>query len=156
MAENTVSLFGFEIKRKKEGNKEAERIKSVVAPQSDDGAGYVTASGSHFGQYIDIDGDNTKDNIAMINKYRGISIHPEVDMAIEDIVNEAIVNNAEEDTLSLNTDGIDAPDNIKKVIQEEFKNVLAMFDASEHAHDLFKRWYIDGRMYHHILVDEKN
>ena len=156
MAENTVSLFGFEIKRKKQSDKEAERIKSVVAPQSDDGAGYITASGSHFGQYIDIDGDNTKDNIAMINKYRGISIHPEVDMAIEDIVNEAIVNNADESTLSLNTDEIDAPDNIKKIVQEEFDNVLSMFDASEHAHDLFKRWYIDGRIYHHILVDEKN
>jgi|TARA_B110000261_G_scaffold164272_2_gene213076 hypothetical protein len=156
MAENTVSLFGFEIKRKKQGDKDSERIKSVVAPQNDDGAGYVTASGSHFGQYVDIDGDNTKDNIAMINKYRGIAVHPEVDMAIEDIVNEAIVNNSDESTLSLNTDDIEAPDNIKKIVQEEFKNVLSMFDASEHAHDLFKRWYIDGRIYHHILVDEKN
>ena len=136
MAENTVSLFGFEIKRKKEGNKEAERIKSVVAPQSDDGAGYVTASGSHFGQYIDIDGDNTKDNIAMINKYRGISIHPEVDMAIEDIVNEAIVNNAEEDTLSLNTDGIAAIQGI--TIRDD------LFDRYKSSEDFIQKYIFPG------------
>ncbi len=103
MADNSIRLFGFELKRtKKEDN--IEKLKSVVAPQSDDGAGYVTASGSHFGQYVDIDGDNAKDIFALINKYRGIAVHPEVDMAIEDIVNEAIVNNGDEDTLSLNLD----------------------------------------------------
>ena len=155
MADNSIRLFGFELKRtKKEDN--IEKLKSVVAPQSDDGAGYVTASGSHFGQYVDIDGDNAKDMFALINKYRGIAVHPEVDMAIEDIVNEAIVNNGDEDALSLNLDNVEAPDNIKKSMEEEFNNVLSMFDATEHAHDLFKRWYIDGRIYHHVLVDEKN
>jgi hypothetical protein len=155
MADNSIRLFGFELKRtKKEDN--IEKLKSVVAPQSDDGAGYVTASGSHFGQYVDIDGDNAKDMFALINKYRGIAVHPEVDMAIEDIVNEAIVNNGDEDALSLNLDNVEAPDNIKKSMEEEFNKVLSMFDATEHAHDLFKRWYIDGRIYHHVLVDEKN
>jgi len=155
MADNTLKLFGFEFKRTKKDEGQ-EKLKSVIAPKSDDGAGYITASGSHFGQYIDIDGDNAKDNVTLIQKYRGISIHPEVDMAIEDIVNEAIVNNGDDDTIKLNTDEIEAPDNIKKQIQEEFKHVLSLFDATEHAHDLFKRWYIDGRIYHHILVDENN
>ena len=125
MADNSIRLFGFELKRtKKEDN--IEKLKSVVAPQSDDGAGYVTASGSHFGQYVDIDGDNAKDMFALINKYRCIAVHPEVDMAIEDIVNEAIVNNGDEDALSLNLDNVEAPDNIKKSMEfcEIFGNLL--------------------------------
>jgi len=152
---NSVKLFGFEFKRAKK-NTGQEKLKSVIAPQSDDGAGYITASGSHFGQYVDIDGDNTKDNVGLIQKYRGIATHPEVDMAIEDIVNEAIVNDGENATISLNLDDVEVQDNIKDQIQEEFGHVLSMFDASEHCHDIFKRWYIDGRIYHHILVDDKN
>ena len=155
MADNSIKLFGFELRKTKKDEGQ-EKLKSVIAPNSDDGAGYITASGSHFGQYIDIDGDNAKDNISLINKYRGIASHPEVDMAIEDIVNESIVNNGDDDTLKLNIDDVDAPDSIKKQIQEEFNKVLSLFDATEHSHDLFKRWYIDGRIYHHILVDEKN
>jgi hypothetical protein len=157
MADNEFTkLFGFEFRRAGKKDENKQKLKSVIAPQSDDGAGYVTASGSHFGQYVDIDGDNTKDNISLIQKYRGIATHPEVDMAIEDIVNEAIVNNEDDITLKLNLDEIETQDNIKEQIQEEFKYVLSLFDATEHAHDLFKRWYIDGRIYHHILIDENN
>ena len=85
-ADKTLKLFGFEIKRAGK-----DKLKSIVPPQDEDGAGYVTAAGTHFGQYLNLDGDDTKDNHALIMKYRGISQHPEVDAAIEDLTNESIV-----------------------------------------------------------------
>ena len=90
MAENdrTIKLFGFEIKRT--STDDPKKKPSIVPARDDDGAGYVTASGSHYGQYINIDGDDVKDNYNMIMKYRGVAMHPEVDAAIEDIVNESI------------------------------------------------------------------
>ena len=77
MADNTLKLFGFEIKRSKKSDADAKKLKSIVPPVDEDGAGYVTASGTHFAQYVDIDGDKSKDNAALILKYRGISMHNE-------------------------------------------------------------------------------
>ena len=89
-----LRLFGFEIKRAK---KPDEKLTSIVPPVDDDGAGYVTAAGAHYGTYVNVDGDShVKDNIANIRQYRGVSIHPEVDAAIEDIVNESIVSSENE------------------------------------------------------------
>src|SRR6056300_243257 len=92
MAEDSrsIKLFGFEIKRAKDGIDDPKKKPSIVPARDDDGAGYVTASGTHFGQYLNIDGDDSKDNHQMIMQYRGVAMHPEVDMAIEDIVNESI------------------------------------------------------------------
>ena len=155
MADNRgLKLFGFEIKRS--GADSEDKLKSVVPPQSDDGAGYVTSYGSHYGQYIDIDGDAAKDNHQLILKYRGVSVHPEVDMAIENIVNEAIVADDTESGVELYLDDVDAPDNIKKQMTEEFDNILSMMDFSENGHDIFRRWYIDGRIYHHLIIDGSN
>jgi hypothetical protein len=156
MADNSLRLFGFEIKRAQTQEKENLRIKSVVPADTDDGAGYVTASGSHYGQYIDIDGSNAKDNHQLISKYRGIAVHPEVDMAIEDIVNESIISDDDKNPVELSLDDVDAPEKIKKQITEEFYDILSMLNFSENGHDIFKRWYIDGRIYHHLVVDEKN
>ena len=95
MAEPSIKLFGFEIKRTKAAEQEEKKKVSIVPKNDEDGAGYVTASVSgHYGQYVDINGDQAKDNHQLIMKYRGISMHPEVDMAIEDIVNESIVTAA--------------------------------------------------------------
>ena len=158
MAEDNkgFTLFGFELKRVE---KEDPKKKPSIVPKTDeDGAGYVTASGSHYGQYVSMDGDDTKDNAQLIMKYRGTAMHPECDAAIEDIVNESIVaaTEAGEQTVQLNLDKLKVSDGIKKQIQEEFDNIISMLNFNELGHDIFKRWYIDGRLYHHLVVNETN
>ena len=140
MADNSLKLFGFEIKRANSSEKAQSKIKSVVPKADDDGAGYVTASGSHFGQYLDIDGSSAKDNYQMIRKYRGVAVHPEVDNAIEDIVNESIVGSSDLNPISLTLEDVDFPENIKKQVQEEFTNILGMLNFEENGHDIFRRW----------------
>ena len=153
-----MKLFGFELKRsdKKDPNKENEKLPSIVPKTDDDGAGYVTASGSHYGQYIDINGDNAKDNAELIMKYRGISQHPEVDAAIEDIVNESISGSEQESPVQINLDGVEASDKIKKTITDEFYDICSMLNFNELGHDMFRSWYIDGRLVHHLVVNESN
>jgi hypothetical protein len=154
MAENdrSVKLFGFEIKRAEQ--EDPKKKPSIVPARDDDGAGYVTASGSHYGQYINLDGDDSKDNYQLIMKYRGVSHHPEVDMAIEDIVNEAVVGGEKSKSITINLDDIDIPDNVKKTVTEEFDNIYGMLNFNELGHDIFRRWYVDGRIYHHLVVNE--
>ena len=156
MADNTgLRLFGFEIKRAKD--KSAEKLQSIVPPTDDDGAGYVTASGSHYGTYVNLgEGDHSKDNHQNIRQYRAVAIHPEVDAAIEDIVNESITNN-EGSPVSLVLDEVEGlSDQLKKVMTEEFDHICSMLKFTDLGHDIFRRWYVDGRLYHHLVVDEKN
>ena len=154
---NGIKLFGFEITRSKPAQAEDKKLKSIVPTVDEDGAGYVTASGSHFGQYIDFNGDTAKDNHQLIKKYRGIAEHPEVDAAIEDIVNEAIVASELESSVTLDLDKIeDLSDSIRKTMQEEFDEICSMLNFSDHGHDIFRNWYIDGRIYHHLVVNESN
>ena len=152
---NALKIFGFEIRRANQ-KQEDKKLQSIVPRQDDDGAGYVTASGSHYGQYINIDGDDSKDNHQMIMKYRGVSTHPEVDAAIEDIINESISASEAEAPVSIVLDKVEVSDQIKKGITEEFDNILSMLDFTNNGHDMFKRWYIDGRLYHHLVVNESN
>ena len=142
-----MKLFGFELVRSKrqDPTKDNEKLPSIVPKTDTDGAGYVTASGSHYGQYIDINGDNAKDNAEMIMKYRGVSTHPEVD-AIEDIVNESISGSENEAPALINLDGVETSD--KSRINEEFDNVCAMLNFNELGHDILDRgilmdvWFI--------------
>ena len=105
-----------------------------------------------------MDGDDTKDNAQLIMKYRGTAMHPECDAAIEDIVNEAIVSATEagEQSIQINLEKLKVSDGIKKQIQEEFDSIISMLNFNELGHDIFKRWYIDGRLYHHLVVNESN
>jgi hypothetical protein len=159
-----LKLFGFELKRAKsnsenEKDKKLEKLRSVVAPVDDDGAGYITASGSHYGQYIDMDGGQAKDNHQLVMKYRGVATHPEVDAAIEDIVNESIVGSELESPVTLNLDKIEdkeATDKIKELMQEEFMNICSMLKFNDLGHDIFRSFYVDGRIYFHLVADEKN
>ena len=107
-----VKIFGFEIKRAKTQDK----LKSIVPPQDEDGAGFVTAAGTHFGQYLNLDGDDTKDNHQLIMKYRGIAAHPEVDAAIEDLTNEAVIVSEKEKPVSLILDNVP----VSKAIKNKF------------------------------------
>ena len=153
-SQDSIKLFGFEIKRAKK--KEDDKAPSIVPPRDDEGGSYATASGSHYGQYLNLGDDDSKDNYQLIMKYRGNAMHPEVDMAIEDIVNEAITGSELEQTLDLNLEEVKAPDRIKKVIKEEFDEIYAMLNFKELGHDIFRRWYVDGRMYHHLVLNEAN
>lgn len=157
MAEDNsiLKLFGFELRRSNNSSNK-KPLPSIVPPQDDDGAGYVTASGTHFGQYLNMDDDQTKDNHQLIQKYRGVSQHPEVDAAIEDIVNESITSSEQESSIDINLDNVEVQDNIKKTITEEFEHIVSMLNFQDNGHDMFKRWYIDGRMYHHLVVNEAN
>jgi|TARA_B100001093_G_scaffold45132_1_gene38358 hypothetical protein len=149
-----LKLFGFELKRQEKAEKEKEKLKSIVAPTDDDGAGYVTASGSHYGQYIDMEGSQAKDNQQLIMKYRGVATHPEVDAAVEDIVNESIVGSEMDISCEINLDKVEAPDNIKNMMTEEFNKVYGMLKFTDLGHDIFRSFYVDGRIYHHLVVDE--
>lgn len=155
MADNGLKLFGFEIRRSRSAS-DRKQLPSIVPPIDDDGAGYVTASGTHYGQFINLDGDESKDNHQLIMKYRGVAMHPEVDAAIEDIVNESITGGEMESSVDIILDDVDTTDSIKKQIKEEFEHVVSMLNFNENGHDMFKRWYIDGRMYHHLVVNEGN
>ena len=148
-----VKLFGFEIKRARQ-KEEDKKLPSIVPPRDDEGGSYATASGAHYGQYLNLDGNDSKDNYQLIMKYRGNAMHPEVDNAIEDIVNEAITGSELKQNIELNLDNVDVPDKIKKLIREEFDNIYSMLNFKELGHDIFRRWYVDGRLYHHLVVNE--
>lgn len=147
-----IKLFGFEIKRPKKTTK--DDLTSIVPPTDEDGAGYVTAAGHYHGHYIDLDGaGSTKDNAQLINKYRGISYHPEIDTAIEEIVNEAIVTSDKKSCVDINLSEVDTSDSIKKKLTEEFAHIVRLLNFNEHGHDIFRSWYVDGRIYHNLVID---
>lgn len=145
-----AELFGFSIKRKTE-----EEPISFVADTESDGAGVIT-TGGHFGAYIDLDGDNAKNEAELIVKYRDIASQPECDAAISDIVNEAIVGDHDSSPVDIVLDQLDASDNIKDVIREEFDRIMSLMNFSNYGHDIFRKWYIDGRLPYHIIIDNKN
>jgi len=147
-----AELFGFEISRKK-----AKELPSVVAPTADDGS-TVTSSvnaGAYYSLVVDLEGIVKNEN-DLIRRYREVAQYPDCDTAIDDIVNEAIVVEEDSEAVKLVTDDVNVSDNIKKKIREEFDEVLNLLRFSEKGHDLFRQWYIDGRLNFHILIDEKN
>jgi len=149
-----AELFGFEIKRK--NDKDEEKKLSFVAPQEDDSAGYVVNAGGYFGQYVDLDGGTAKNDADLIMKYRDIAMQPECDAAIEDIINEAIVSDEDSAPVNLVLDDLEQPDRIKKLMQEEFDHIIKLLNFNWTGHDTFRKWYIDGRLYFHKIIDEKN
>lgn len=149
-----IDYFGFNIKKKKDKvNDQA----SVVTPQSDDGSTLVSvgAGAGYYGMVIDLEGIVKNEN-DLIRRYREIAQYPDCDNAIEDITNECLVSDADEGIVNIVLDDLKLSDNIKKKITEEFENVLHILKFEEKAHEIFRSWYIDGRLYYHILIDEKN
>ena len=151
-----AELFGFEIKRKDQEKEDKKRASFVAPMNEDDGIGTVVNAGGHFGQYVDIHGEQAKSDKELIVKYRDISMQPECDAAIEDIVSEAIVSDEDSAPVSLILDDLEQSDKIKKMIQEEFNSIVAMLDINWYGHEIFRRWYVDGRLYYHKIIDEKN
>lgn len=142
-----AELFGFEIRKKKE-----EEPTSFAPPVNDDGAVIVSAGGT-YGTYVDLEG-SAKSEAEIVTKYRNMVQQPEIQRAIEDIVNEAIVAQYDEKIVECVTDDIEQPESIKKRIRDEFDEVLRLLDFSNIGYDVFQRWYVDGRIYYHAIIDE--
>lgn len=145
-----MELFGFEIKRKKEENKE---IRSFAEPENTDGSLSVAAAGGSVSSVIDLEG-TAKSEAELIQRYRGMIQHPEVQMAVDDVVNEAINVTQNEKPVECVTDDLELSDSVKKKIQEEFDNVLRLLDFSNQGYEIFHRWYVDGRINYHVMIDE--
>lgn len=157
-----IDLFGFTIGKKQtlspnidpEQAKGVKDIKSFVPPVLDD-ANYVDAGG-YFGAYLDFDG-TYKTEIEFISKYREMSLHPEVESAIDDICNDALVFDEKRNSVSLILDEIrDLSDPIKEKLHKEFDSILRLMQFTRRGNDLFRQWFIDGRGYYHIIIDKKN
>ena len=150
-----IKLFGFTLGKQDVTQVQDPDQRSFVPPTStiDDGAVTITQN-AYYGTYVDLEGA-VRNEIELITRYREMANHPELEMAIDDIVNEAISHDESGRTVNLILDKLKQPESIKKKILEEFENILRMLNFSNLADDLFKRWYIDGRIYYHIIVDEK-
>jgi len=151
-----IKLFGFTIGKQDIVQVEKPEQASFALPTQalDDGAVNIT-SNAYYGTYVDLEG-SIRNELELITRYREMANHPELEMAIDEIVNEAITYSTDKKVVDVNTDNLKTPDSIKKKINEEFQIVLRLLNFSNLASDLFKRWYIDGRMYYHIIVNEKN
>ena len=146
-----VQLFGFEIGRSKK-KQDDEINKSFVIPQNDDGAVQIQ-SGSYYGTYVDLDGV-VRNEIELITRYREMSMQPEMETAIDEVTNEAIVNTDSDKGIELNLDDLKQPEAIKKKIIDEFNQILRLLNFGNMGHDIFRRWYIDGRLFYHIIVED--
>ncbi len=145
-------LFGYSLDRKK-GSKSAP---SFVRKESDDAAQPIVAGG-YFGQYVEMgDAANKASEADLIGRYREMSLHPECDAAINDVVNEAIAGDLNDHPVDIDLQNLKASQTLRNRIKEEFENVLVLLDFDRKAYDIFRRWYIDGRLFYHKMIDTKN
>ena len=146
-----AELFGWEVKKKKESDK----AKSFVAPSDEEGTLDIAGGAGFFGQYLSYD-KAARNDYELVRKYRQTSENPECDQAIEDIINEAITADETDISVAVNLDWVPLSMSIKKKIDEEFKEVLTLLQWKKKGHDIFRRWYIDGRIFFHKLIEEKS
>lgn len=142
-------LFGFSIKSKQEELKG----QSPIPPSADDAV--TTVAGGYFGSYVDIDGV-ARNEFDLIKRYRDMSMHPEVDSAIDEIVNEAINSSLDDTPVQIELSNLEISESIKKKIREEFQYILRLLKFDTRAHEIFRTWYIDGRIYYHKVIDLAN
>jgi hypothetical protein len=153
MAANKFSLFGFTIARDKaESDQSAQQ--SFTSPANEDGA-LTIQSAAYYGTYVDLDG-TAKNEVELISRYREMAMQPEIESAIDDIVNEAIVKDDDGQVTNIVLDNLNQPDKIKKAIKEEFQNILRILNYNNMAQDIFRRYYIDGRLFYNIIIDKEN
>ena len=144
-----ISLFGWEFKRK---DLKKEQLPSFTPQETNDGAVTITA-GSGYGTYVDLDG-TVRTEAELVTKYREMSLHPECDAATDEIVNESIAIE-EKNIISINLEDVKViSDKLATAIKDEFQNCLKLLDFSSHAYDIYRRWYIDGRLYFHVIIDK--
>ena len=145
-----VELFGFTIGRT---NQPKKSLQSFAKPEYEDGA-LPVSSGGVYGTYVDTDA-TIKTEFELVNRYRDMALQAECEAAIDDIVNEAIVTSHEVPPARINIDNVNISDNIKEKIRTEFSEIIRLLDFNKKGVDIFKRWYIDGRCYYHVVIDEK-
>ena len=146
-----AKLFGFSIE---DGDNKPKGAVSPVPQNNEDGVDHYLTSG-FFGSYVDIEGVY-RSEYDLIKRYREMALHPEVDGAIEDIVNEAIVSDTNDSPVQIELSNLNASDGLKKKIREEFKYLLELLDFDKKAHEIYRNWYVDGRLYYHKVIDLKN
>ena len=154
IVDNALGLFGLQIKK----IEQAENPSAAIGlPQNDDGSTLVTpnVSGSYYGVFMDLDGV-VKNDIQQIQQYRTMALYPEIDMAIQDIVNEAIPHEDDRPQLDIILDELEISDGLKIKIENEFKYVLSRIKYASMSSDIFRRWYVDGRLFFQIIVDKDN
>ena len=142
-------LFGFSIN----GPNQKPKGQSPIPPNADDGV--ATIAGGYFGHYVDIDGV-ARNEFDLIRRYRDMSLHPEVDSAIDEIVNEAINSDEDESPVQIELSNLDVSEGIKNKIRAEFDYIKTLLNFDKKAHELFRNWYIDGRTYYHKVIDLNN
>ena len=147
-----AELFGFKIERVNTSTPDPRQ--NIVPPQADDGTQTVPAGG-FFASYGGFD-VNARNELDLIRRYREVSLHPECDMAIEDIVNEAIVSNENQQSVQLDLRNLNYNDSIKKAIRDSFREVLDLLNFDTKGHDIFRRWYVDGRLFYHKIIDKES
>lgn len=146
-----LKLFGFKIGR---DDPKADQLKSFVPPSEEEQAVSVVGGGI-YGTYVDLEGQ-IRNDADLIKKYREMALQSECDSAIDDIVNEAVVFEEGTYPVSIVLDNLKQPESIKKKIRDEFEHIMKLLDFNNQGYDIFRRWYIDGRLYYHMLIDEKN
>ena len=145
-----AKLFGFSIEDTK---KKSSGIVSPVPQTNEDGVDNYIASG-FYGQYVDIEG-SYRNETELIKRYREMALHPEADGAIEDVVNEAIVSDLYDSPVQIELSNLNASDKLKKIIREEFKYLKEVMDFDRKCHEIFRNWYVDGRVYYLKVIDQK-
>ena len=150
-----MKLFGFQIGRAEDEVKKQQQPaeKTFVVPQNEDGAITVAGAG-YYGTYVDLDG-TFRNETQLITKYRELSIQPEIETALDEIVNEAIVQDDHGQAVEINLDDVKLPESIKKRIKDEFDIVLKLLNFGNMGHEIFRRWYVDGRLFYHIILNEE-
>jgi len=143
-----AKLFGFSID---DEEKKSKGIVSPVPPNNEDGADYYLSSG-FYGQYVDIEGV-FRTEFDIIKKYRDMALHPECDTAIEHVVNEAIVSDLNDSPVEIDLDNLQVSASLKKVIRNEFKYIKDLLEFDKKSHEIFRNWYVDGRLYYHKVID---
>ena len=152
MAANKFSLFGFTFSRQKDDTKDVQQ--SFTPPSNEDGALTIT-SAAYYGTYVDLDG-TAKNEIELIGRYREMAMQPEIESAIDDIINEAICKDDTGQSIKMVLDDVNQPDKIKKALKAEFTTVLRLLNYNQMGQDIFRRYYVDGRMYYHVIIDREN
>jgi len=141
-------LFGFQIQRK-----EGKKGQSPVPPNAEESI--AVAAGGYYGTYVDTD-NQARNEYEMIRRYRDMALHPEVDSAVDEVVNEFVVSDAHDTPVEVNLDNLDAGMGIKKKIRDEFEYLKRLLNFDNRAHEIVRSWYIDGRLYYHKVIDLEN
>jgi hypothetical protein len=149
---NKFSLFGFTISR--EAKEVSDGVQQSFTPPSQEDGALTITSAAYYGTYVDLDG-TAKNEVELISRYREMAMQPEIESAIDDIVNEAICQDDDGKTIEIVLDNLKQPEKIKNAIKAEFQTVLRLMNYNNMSQDIFRRFYVDGRLYYHVIIDRE-